>query len=275
MAGIQYSKIEWTDFSGGDLNFVWRGSSPGDCEAGPGCAHCYVKRIMVRHKDWPAQTTFFRNKLERLRSWQPSKKKPYKREWSDKPMAFVCDTGDLFHERVENWQIMYALDILSRRPDVAWQLLTKRADRMYEVIMEWLTIRAEDADEWEASVPRNIWLGVSVENQDALYKRVPYLTAIPARGPRYLSIEPMLGPISIHSETLGKVNWIIIGGESGSQARPLIQDWAIDLVQEAQDMATPCFVKQLGQYGRSDKGADPREWHVKLRVRDFPSCLWS
>lgn len=182
------------------------------------------------------------------------------------------------------------------------------------------------AYEWhqEQRAPSNVWLGVSVEDQLRADERIPELLKIPA-AVRFLSVEPLLGPVDLQKartlacgnkgtcfpqdgrrlvidsteggmavecicSRLNHIHWVIIGGESGTGARPCNVEWIRDLVRQCKAAGVPCFVKQLGSNARADdtkefgsttsgfcrlelkhpKGGDPSEWPEDLRVREFP-----
>jgi protein gp37 len=138
-----------------------------------------------------------------------------------------------------------------------------------------------------------VWLGVSVENQPAADERIPLLLETPA-AVRFLSCEPLLGPVDLetalsvydrHGEPSGPrcnpdgspaIGWVIVGGESGQQARPCDRAWIEALVGQCREAGVPCFVKQLGAvWARENsgdlKGGDWTRWPKELRVREFPS----
>lgn len=142
----------------------------------------------------------------------------------------------------------------------------------------------------------NVWLGVSVENQEQADARIPHLLKTPA-AVRFLSCEPLLGPVDLDIEdamysrrdnngncwmTRGEIDWVIVGGESGHGARPCNIEWIRSLVSQCKAASVPVFVKQLGRsyfsgdnnhshiFPRDSHGADPSEWPEDLRVREFP-----
>lgn len=225
------SAIAWTDYSGGDANFV-TGCTP----VSEGCRNCYAKAIYERFgKDFGHVQVSF-EALERLARWKP--KPPWKRmdstrAWTERPMCFVCDTGDLFHDDVPMVFIEQAMDVMRGRRDVDWQILTKRPVRM----LQW----------WKQSpgyMPGNIWLGVSVENQERADVRVPLLLEMPATV-RFVSVEPMLEPVNL-SLWLHKLDWVICGAESGPNRRPFDPQWACALYRQCiwRDAHVPLFYKQ-------------------------------
>ena len=140
----------------------------------------------------------------------------------------------------------------------------------------------------ETSLPPHIWLGVSVENQDYVW-RIEQLQQAPAKV-RFLSVEPLLGPVNL-TDYLKGIHWVIVGGESGRNARPCHGRWIQEIVDQCRGYDTQCFVKQLGARPvlpalaqgcicnatnglpiiRHPKGGDPEEWPTSLRVREFPT----
>lgn len=122
----------------------------------------------------------------------------------------------------------------------------------------------------------NVWLGVSTENQNMANERIPHLCATPAVI-RFLSVEPLLGPVDLFRDgTTLAIGWIIVGGESGSNARPLELRWLYSLIEQCQAAKIPVFIKQLGVIwaraarAKSRKGGDPDEWEPGLRIRELP-----
>ncbi len=223
------SAIAWTDYSGGDANFV-TGCTP----VSEGCRNCYAKVIYERFgRDFGNVQVSF-EALDRLARWKP--KPPWKRmdstrAYTERPMCFVCDTGDLFHDDVPAVFIEQAMDMMRGRSDVDWQVLTKRPLRM----LQW----------WKQSpgyLPDNIWLGVSVENQARAEERVPLLLELPATV-RVLSVEPMLGPVDLN-QWLPWLDWVICGGESGPRRREFDVTWALHLEWQCRGAGIPFFYKQ-------------------------------
>lgn len=160
-------------------------------------------------------------------------------------------------------------------------------------------------ERWLAGAPPpNVWLGATVVNQEEADRDIPKLLATPA-AVRFLSIEPMLGPVDLrylqpgdppteinalagthgvlrpHRGECAKVDWVIVGGESGSHARPMVLGWAKAIVHQCQAAGVPVMVKQLGARPtnregephpiKDRKGGDTAEWPVELRVREFPT----
>lgn len=155
-----------------------------------------------------------------------------------------------------------------------------------------------DGDRWWPTVLRNVWLGVSVENQRWADQRIPLLLRTPA-AVRFLSCEPLLGSIDlcklaalngnwidclrgdvvsatygdVYAAAPGSIDWVIVGGESGPGARPMELDWARSLIEQCHAASVPVFVKQLGAHwgtGDDRKAGNPERWPEHLRVREFP-----
>lgn len=236
---MKTSPIGWTDYSGGDLNFVIRGKD--DCRISEGCAHCYVDTWNHRwggHK-LPDVTTFYPDKLERLRHKKFPQYSP-RRGAPHRPMAFVVDMGDLFHERVPSDFISAAFDVFRDRPDVIWQVLTKRPERMLQEARRWCESNNVK------TLLANVWAGVTVENAARLRERYPLLELTPAKT-KFLSIEPMLEPMAetpYMACALDTVDWVICGAESGPHRRPFDVQWAVDLYEVCQSNCKPFFGKQ-------------------------------
>jgi protein gp37 len=196
--------------------------------------------------------------------------------WKKPSRVFVNSMSDLFHARVpvafitEVWRTMQAT------PHHTFQILTKRPERLARVL-----------DQVHAALGlteplANCWLGTSIESNDYV-RRADALRRAPA-AIRFISAEPLLGPLT--NLDLTGISWLIVGGESGSGARPLSTAWVHDLVDHARETGTAPFVKQLGSVwardthagGRSvhalgdTKGGKPEHWPSHLRVREYPQA---
>ncbi len=171
--------------------------------------------------------------------------------WRKPRLVFVNSMSDLFHAKVPLEFIKQVFDVMSATPQHTYQLLTKRARRLRRV--------ASDLP-W----PSNVWMGVSVENTDVL-GRVDDLRSIPA-AVRFLSCEPLLGPVN--NLSLQDIDWVIAGGESGANARPMEPVWVSDLQKKCAEEQVAFFFKQWG--GRTPKSGgrqlDGRTWD------EMPTC---
>jgi protein gp37 len=176
-------------------------------------------------------------------------------------------------------------DLIDDTPNLDWLLLTKRLENIVDMMpgSGWVTDKHRCIP-----VRPNVWLGTSVENQQTADERIPHLLKVPA-AVRFLSVEPMLGPVSLdisrwvecyhaghggrdheadHGECACHLDWVIVGGESGGKARPCRVEWVRSLVRQCQNSAVPCFVKQLGGHviDRNDNfgGWEPHQWPETL-----------
>ena len=231
--------------------------------------------------------------------------------WKKPKRIFVNSMSDLFHEQVPFVFIDEVFKIICQcRGRHTFQILTKRPQRMYEWFqhakrVEPYWFRPSDGilDLWQT------WLGVSVENQAAADERIPWLLET-AAAVRFLSVEPLLGPVDLtHVQTNEveincltgdhgvfrplagrsdrKIDWIIIGGESGPGARPCDISWVRSIVEQCKSADVSCFVKQLGAYPildprydrslpgwtrklRDKKGGDIEEWPADIQIREYP-----
>ncbi len=217
------SSIEWT---GSTWNPV-----TGCTKISPGCKRCYAERLALRLQAMGQQNyangfklTLHEQMLEKPLSW----KKPQ--------LIFVNSMSDLFHEEVPLAFILKVFDVMQRAFWHQFQILTKRSQRLVELSSQ---------IEW----PDNVWMGVSVENQDYTF-RIDHLRETGARI-KFLSLEPLLGPLP--NLNLSRIDWVIVGGESGPGARPMQQEWVIPIRDQCEAAGVPFFFKQWG--GRNKKRA--------------------
>ncbi|MCA9019505.1 MAG: phage Gp37/Gp68 family protein, partial [Planctomycetaceae bacterium] len=158
---------------------------------------------------------------------------------------FVNSMSDLFHKEVEIEYIHRIFDVMKRAYWHRFQVLTKRADRLEELstVIDW---------------PENVWMGVSVENQDYTF-RIDHLRHTNAHI-KFLSIEPLIGPID--NLNLTDIDWVIVGGESGPGARPIHEEWVIKILNKCQEEKVPFFFKQWGGVNKKKTGRllDGRTW---------------
>jgi protein gp37 len=218
--------------------------------------------------------------------------------WKTPRRVFVNSLSDLFHPDVPNAFIDRVFFTMALAPQHRFQVLTKRPDRMRDYIARFVWSTITFIHQWPLP---NVWLGVSVENQHFADERIPLLLQTPA-AVRFISAEPLLGPVDLEKSnplwagvrladgerwtgTGGKLDWVIVGGESGPGARPFDLAWGRSIVSECRRQGVPCFVKQLGAFAtqtfndvevhelalRDKKGGDPLEWPEDLRVREFPT----
>lgn len=235
---MKQSTIGWCDFSGGNLNFV-----SGCTQVSEGCANCYARAIAERFgRDF--DTVLWDE--DKLHAAMASKyiltdlaiAHRYKRGYGSRPICFVCDTGDLFHVDVPNEFIFSTMEMMGKRADVDWMILTKRPERMAQLALE------EDSLFSRGESYPNIWIGVTAENQARADERIIVL-ADSWKGPRFISVEPMLEPIDLEEPLFyGWLDWVIVGAESGPNLRPFEASWARELYQECRHAHIPLFGKQ-------------------------------
>lgn len=305
------TKIEWTD-----KGETWNPLA-GCSKISDGCKNCYAIKDAVRLAGNPnpkiAEKYKGTAKTENGKMNWTGKINFASKETLTQPMRwtrprkiFVNSMSDLFHESVPDEWIDRIFAVMALSPQHTFQILTKRPDRMkkyfeYEAVFERILAEATFLD-WGVEFQRqfkrikrqmnvntfplpNVWLGVSVEIQKET-SRLDFLRDTPA-AIRFVSFEPLL-------ENLGKINltdihWAIIGGESGTQARPCNVQWIRYLVEQCKYYEIPVFVKQLGakpyQQHRTEegyvlqitdtKGGVIEEFPADLQIREFPKNLSS
>lgn len=240
------SKIEWTDET-------WNPVA-GCTKVSPGCANCYAERMALRlaRIDGSGYSGDGLPPFAGRIHWDRFEQPLY---WGRPRMVFVCSMGDLFHDFVHADVIEELLDVMRSVSRHTFQVLTKRPERMAQLLSR-------------MSIPRNVWVGTSVESQDYV-SRIDALSQIDAVV-RFVSCEPLLGPIDL-SAWLKSLGWVIVGAESGPGARPMSLDWVRDIRNQCEDANVPLFVKQLRIDGKLTK--DMEEFPVDLRIRQFPEVV--
>jgi protein gp37 len=230
------SSIEWTDATWNPVT--------GCTKVSPGCKNCYAETFAERWRGirgHPYEQGFD------LRLWPSRLEAPFR--WKAPRMIFVNSMSDLFHEKVPDDFIERVFQVMVESPRHTFQVLTKRVGRL----AAW---HAERPGFWR--VP-NIWLGVSVEDRRFGVPRIPVLRTVEA-AVRFLSIEPLLEDLG-ELELTG-IEWVIVGGESGHDARPMRKEWVVSIREQCQAADVPFFFKQWG--GRRKKGAgrilDGKTW---------------
>lgn len=150
---------------------------------------------------------------------------------------FVNSMSDLFHDRVPDEYIEKVFAVIEQTPQHTYQILTKRGARMARYFRN-------------RKVPPNAWLGVSVEDRKYGVPRINHLRKVPARI-RFLSVEPLLSDVG--QLDLSDIHWVIVGGESGSKARPMKTEWADAVRVQCQEQGVAFFFKQWGGWGADGK----------------------
>jgi len=171
--------------------------------------------------------------------------------WKKPQIVFVNSMSDLFHEDVPLEYIQKVFSVMAVAKQHTFQVLTKRSTRLAEL---------SPALNW----PSNVWMGVSVENEDYAY-RIENLSRTPARV-KFVSMEPLIGPADNADFSL--IDWVIVGGESGPGARPMHEEWVTSLRDKCTDLNVPFFFKQWGGVNKKKAGRvlEGRLWNQFPRL---------
>jgi len=254
------SKIEWTEKT-------WNWATGCD-KFSSGCLHCYAE-LMARRLKAMGQTkytngfnlTIHDDLLEQPLEWKKSKR------------IFVNSMSDTFHEDVPEESICRMFDTMNRAHWHQFQVLTKRSERLLEL---------DSHLDWT----ENIWMGVTVEHVDYI-NRIDHLRVTGAHV-KFLSLEPLLGPMP--GLNLDGIDWVIVGGESGPGARPISEEWVLDIRDQCIEKGVAFFFKQWGGFNKKKNGRllQGRTWdeypdvHSKMHdsdiatdVSDYIDCLTS
>jgi protein gp37 len=222
----QLSSIEWTESTWNPVT--------GCSKISPGCKNCYAERMAKRLK---AMGSFrYRNGFK-VTLQEDIVELPL--EWKQPRTIFVNSMSDLFHEDVPCDFLVKVFDTMKRAKWHTFQILTKRPDRL---------LRMSPYLPW----PENVWMGVSVETQKYT-NRIRDLIKVPS-AVRFLSLEPLLGPIS--RLPLRGIDWVIVGGESGPRARPMEREWVTQIERRCREMNVPFFFKQWGGVRKKAAGRE-------------------
>ena len=236
------SAIEWTDATWNPVT--------GCTKITRGCDNCYAARFAERWrgvKGHPYEQGFA------LREWPERLEQPAR--WKKPRMIFVNSMSDLFHKQVQREFIDRVFDRMEETDRHTYQVLTKRSSLMRNYLRRRYP---------SGAAPRHIWCGVSVEDS-AAKARIQHLQAAPA-AVRFLSIEPLIGPVG--DIDLNGIAWVIVGGESGPNAREMLLEWVRDIRDRCASAGVPFFFKQWG--GRTPKTGgrllDDKEWNELPRI---------
>lgn len=223
------SNIEWTDATWNPVR--------GCTKISPGCKHCYAETFAERFRGvagHPYEQGFD------LRLVPEKLSEPLR--WSAPKTVFVNSMSDLFHEGVPDSYVDRVARVMQLADWHTFQVLTKRAERMRELLSSRLAFAAR--------LP-HVWWGVSVENRKHGVPRIDLLRQSPA-AVRFLSVEPLLEDLGeIDLEGIG---WVIVGGESGLGARPIEKDWVVRIREQCRAANVPFFFKQWGGVRKADAG---------------------
>ena len=233
-------KIEWTEQT-------WNPTA-GCSKVSASCKNCYAETMAMRLQAMGVRgyENGFQFGIVPERLNEPLKRK--------KPTVyFVNSMSDLFHHEMPKDYLEKIFDIIKKTPHHTYQILTKRADRMYIYFND-------------KPIPNNIWLGVTVENKKEGLPRIDYLRQLKG-SVLFLSMEPLL-------EDLGEINltnidWVIVGGESGPKARPMEKEWVINIKKQCEKNNIAFFFKQWGTWG-----ADKVKRNKKLNGKKIDGKVW-
>lgn len=222
-----HSAIEWTDATWNPVT--------GCTKISPGCKNCYAETFAERWRGTPGHP--YEQGFD-LKLWPERLKLPI--AWKEPKRIFVNSMSDLFHKDVPDEFITKVFETMLEAKHHIFQVLTKRSERM----MTWT--RNHFLKNGKVTLPPHIWLGVSVENEEYVW-RTRYLQRTAAKV-RFLSVEPLLGPVNLTPSRLRGIHWVIVGGESGPGARPMDVEWARKLRKQCHEADVAFFFKQWGAY---------------------------
>lgn len=254
------SKIEWCDHSWNP----WIGCT----KVSAACDHCYAETLVSGRMGQPELWNGERRRTS-VQNWNlPLRWNRRAAENGVRERVFCASLADVFDNQVsEDWRAdLWTL--IGKTPSLDWLLLTKRPQNVKTMMPAY----------WDGRMPRNVWLGTTVENQIEADRRIPHLLRVPARV-HFLSCEPLLGSVKLPSGWLNmdipvenpapyKIDWIICGGESGPGARPMHPDWARSLRDQCEQEGVPFLFKQWGDWAplRSNDGEWPADANGFIRL---------
>ena len=217
------SKIEWTGSTWNPIT--------GCTKYSDGCTNCYAEKMANRLKNMGLKK--YENSFTLTLHYENIEDPLFMK----KPQTiFVCSMSDIFHKDVPDEFILKLFEVMNKAHWHTFQVLTKRAERIKEL---------NDSITWT----KNIWLGTTVESEKVTH-RIDYLRESGAYI-KFLSIEPLLTPIN--DLKLKNIDWVIVGGESGAKARPMLKEWVVDIKNQCNTQDVPFFFKQWG--GKNKKKA--------------------
>lgn len=216
---MKTTKIEWTDKTWNPIT--------GCTKVSAGCMNCYAETMSRRLKAMGLKK--YENAFT-LTLHEDALAEPL--HWKTSHTIFVCSMSDLFHEEVPFEFIDKIMKVIHETPHHNYQILTKRAARMYEYFSS-------------RDIPINAWLGVTVDVASSK-RRIDYLRKL-AAPIRFLSCEPLLEDLG--DLDLTNIDWVIVGGESGFKARPMKEEWVTYIKEQADSQGSAFFFKQWGTWG--------------------------
>ena len=233
-------KIEWTEQT-------WNPTA-GCTAISSGCKNCYAKTMAMRLQAMGVEgyENGFKFNPVPGRLNDPCKRiKP--------TVYFVNSMSDIFHEEMPVDYLNKIFNVIENTPHHTYQILTKRADRMLQYFSK-------------REIPKNIWLGVTVENKKEGLPRIDLLRKLDATV-LFLSVEPLLEDLGLLN--LESIDWVIVGGESGNRARPMEKEWVVKIKQQCENKDVAFFFKQWGTWG-----ADKVKRNKKLNGKELDGKIW-
>lgn len=255
------SKIEWCDHT---FN-PWEGCQ----NVGPGCDHCYAEARNARFGggaavNWGAGAPRRRTSPTNWRkplAWSAAHAEFFA-AYGRRQRVFCASLADVFDNAVDPAWRADLFDLIEKTPNLDWLLLTKRIGNVRAMVEETAARRFDLECLHNPQLPHNVWLGATIVNQEEADRDIPKLLSMPARV-RFLSMEPLLGPIDLRLEArndiarwdgqgrdlpLRRIDWVIVGGESGPGARPMSIQWARSLRDQCASAGVPFLFKQWGEW---------------------------
>lgn len=243
------SKIEWTEKTWNPITGCTKKSA--------GCKNCYAE-VMARRLQGMGQKKY-KNGFA-LTLHDDCLVEPL--YWKTPCTVFVCSMSDIFHEDVPSAFIDKMMDIIWETPQHTYQILTKRAERMSEYFHT-------------RQIPKNVWLGVTVESLAYKHERINKLRNIDATV-KFLSCEPLIGDLG--ELNLDDIDWVIVGGESGAKARPMKEEWVQNIYEQCKQRGVAFFFKQWGTWGadgiKRSKKANGKLLNGKV-VQEYPKVIYN
>lgn len=281
------SKIEWTTHT---FNPWW-----GCAKISPGCDFCYAERDAKRFMGGKVIWGVHADRREfGDKHWnEPLKWNKKAQEAGERHRVFCASMADVFDKKAPEGARERLWGLIDATPNLDWLLLTKRIGNVASMLPE----------RWSVALPENVWLGASIVNQLEADRDIPKLLQIKTKGVRFLSMEPLLGPVSLrwlaawpenapatpenpygngvtnHLDGLRRLDWVIVGGESGPHARPMHPKWAQDLRDQCEAAGVPFLFKQWGEYAPSKLAYDLVTEKIlpnveSCEVDDAPAVAW-
>lgn len=273
---MQRTSIQWTDYSWSPIK--WRHKETGKSfhfctHVSEGCKNCFSETL---NKSFGTGLDYTAPNERLVEPWISEKEmKQPRRLCVEGDKVFVMDMSDLFHYMITDGMILDVMKVIKDNPHITFQVLTKRPQRMWRFMSYY----------FPEPLP-NLWLGVSVENQQAAETRLNWCldtwSAV-----RWVSVEPLLERVDLRpwlsSGGDTYLDWVVVGGESGPKARPFYLSWARDIISQCRDTDTAVFIKQMGSNAwdsdengewrmtyKDKKGGDWNEWGCDLQKREMP-----